>query len=132
MSKRADVKGKINQKTAELSTYVKETAQTVYRSVKGVKSDTFTYVCLSIALVFLPWMPSWSGAIIGMIFGIYFSEEMFKRIRAFRNYMEKDDQPKTLVLGATLLAIFLALPALPLGALVALGVISLLSKTHAN
>jgi uncharacterized membrane protein len=110
----------------------KETVGKVYNMARNVKRDTIAYIAIIIGLVLLPIIPFWGGAIVGIVFGAYYSEEMLKRIRSFRTFLEKEGQAKTLVFGGLILALLIVIPSLVLGAIAAVGIVALVSRANSS
>jgi hypothetical protein len=119
---------KHEDKAAEIGTQAKEAVEKVYKLATNVRRDTIAYIIMAVGLVILPWLPLWGGAIVGIVFGVYFSEEMLKRIKSFRHYLEKEGQAKTIVIGGAILALLLVIPTLVLGAIAAVGIVSLINR----
>ncbi|MDP1836061.1 MAG: hypothetical protein Q8K75_09080 [Chlamydiales bacterium] len=115
-------------KAAEIGTQAKDAVEKVFKLATNVRRDTMAYIIMAVGLVILPWLPLWGGAIVGIVFGVYFSEEMLKRIKSFRQYLEKEGQAKTIVLGGAILALLLVIPTLVLGAIAAVGIVALINR----
>jgi hypothetical protein len=113
---------------AQLGSQAKEAVEKVYHMAKNMQRDTATYIALAIGLVLLYWQPLWGGAIVGVIFGIYFFHEMLPRVKSFRTYLQSEGQAKSIVLAGTVVVLLFLAPGFVLGALAAMGVLSLLAR----
>lgn len=116
-------------KGAALGAQAKEVVENVYHMARNVQGDTIAYIVLAIGLVLTPWMPLWGGALVGIVFGIYFCDEMLNRVKGFRNYLAKEGMAKTLVCAGATVAILIWLPTLVLGAVAAVGIMALVRRS---
>lgn len=114
---------------ADLGAQAKEAVEKVYHYARNMQSDTVTYIALVIGLILIPWQPLWGGAILGVVFGIYFSSELLPRVKSFRTYLQNEGQAKSIVLGAATLALLFLAPGVVLGALAAIGVLALVARS---
>ena len=65
--------------------------------------------------------PIYGGAIIGIIVGLYFTKEIITPIKSIESFIERQGMVRSLILGGTLLGIFIEAPAIIIGAAVAVG-----------
>lgn len=85
--------------------------------------DVVAYALLVAGLLLMLTESARYGAtLIGIIFGLYFSEEIVAFLKNFRELTGRIGMVHSLILAATLLALFIAAPFLFIGALVALAV----------
>lgn len=115
---------------ADLGAQAKETVEKVYRYARSMPRETVTYIALVVGIILIPWQPLWGGAILGVVFGIYFSNELLPRVKSFRAYLESEGQAKSIVLGVAILALLFLAPGVVLGALAAIGVLALLARSQ--
>lgn len=85
--------------------------------------DIVAYALLVAGLLLMLTESARYGAtLIGVIFGLYFSEQIVAFLKNFRNLTDQIGMVHSLVLAATLLALFIASPFIFIGAMVALAV----------
>ena len=84
--------------------------------------DTIAYALLIVALVLLLFVPFWGGLIIGLVGGVYFSDEIISMVQNFNTIIEQQGISRSVILGVTLLAFFISAPAIFIGAAVAMGI----------
>lgn len=81
--------------------------------------DTVAYILLLTGLLLLFFSPGYGGILIGIIFGLYFSHEIYDSFKNFDQFLEVHGFVKTLVFGALLLAFFISAPFIFLGTVLA-------------
>jgi len=125
-----EVNEKESTSAEEVAGSIENTAQeafdTVYQYARNVPAEAVAYVVLALGLVILPFHHLWGGALVGIIFGVYYCEETIQGIRSLRDYIEQAGRVKSIVLGGTFLALLIVVPTLFLGAAAATGILSLL------
>lgn len=85
--------------------------------------DVVAYVLLVAGLILMLTESARYGAtLIGVIFGLYFSDQILSFLKNFRNLTGRIGMLHSLILGATLLALFISSPFIFIGAGVALAV----------
>ncbi len=107
----------------------KEVVQNIYLIARSVQRDTIAYAVLVIGLLLTPWIPLWGGALVGIVFGIYFCDEMLSRVKGFRKYLEEEGTAKSIVFAGAIVAILIWLPTLVLGAIAAVGIMALVRRS---
>ena len=114
---------------ADIGAHAKEMARHAYTLARNVQRDTVAYVVLVLGLLLLPWLPLYGGALVGIVFGVYFSDEMLNRVKGFRSFLEKEGMAKSMVCAGAVLALLITVPTLVLGAVAAVGVLTLLKRS---
>ncbi len=100
-----------------------EKVEEIYNYATNNVRDTIAYVLIVVGLLLLFLEPPWYGAtLIGVIFGLYFAPEISNRLKNYPRYLEKYGIVKSLILGGTVLALFIATPFLFIGTAVAVGI----------
>lgn len=95
----------------------------MYNYASSNTRDMIAYALLLIGLILLFAEPPWYGeTLIGVIFGLYFGTEMFNLIRNYQTFTEEHGFVKSLILGGTLLALFIKAPFIFIGAAVAIAI----------
>lgn len=104
----------------------------LWKQLKAINRDTLVYILLAVGLVLLLVQPLLGGAIIGIVAGWIFSDELTSRAIQVKEAIEREEVTRGVVLGVVLLAFFIEAPTLILGAAAALGVKRLLNAetTH--
>jgi len=84
--------------------------------------DAIVYILLILGLILLLFVPFWGGLIIGLIGGIYFSDEIYDFAKNINRWIDHMGIPRSIVLGAVLLTVLITTPALFIGAAIAIAV----------
>lgn len=86
--------------------------------MKGNTKETLSYIFLVVGLLLLLFDPvsGYGGLILGVISGLYFSDELAYLAKNAKDSIEDFGLVKSLTLGAVLLAIFIKIPFLLIGA----------------
>lgn len=121
----ADVKQKFNETLDSLRS--NEKIETLFTYAKTNTMDTIAYILLILGIVFLFFNPFTGGLMIGVITGIYFSEEIASFVEGYNNFIETAGMVKSLILGGALLALFISAPGIFIGGAIAAGVKHLLA-----
>ncbi len=104
-----------------------EKVDEIYKYATTNMRDTIAYILMVAGLLLMLVEPSWYGAtLVGVIFGLYFSNEVGDLVKNHRAFIEKQGLVRTLILGGTLLAFFIAAPFIFIGAAVAVALRQLL------
>ncbi len=93
-----------------------ETVQKVVDFAKTNQRDTIAYVIMVVGIIasfFKPWL---GGALIGLIIGLYFADEIVSFISNFRSFVETKGLVKSLVLAGAVIALFIIAPTIFLAA----------------
>ena len=90
--------------------------ESMYNFAKTNTRDTIAYILLLTGLLLLFFSPGYGGILIGVIFGLYFSQELFDAFKNYDQFIHIHGFVKTLVFGALLLAFFISAPFIFLGA----------------
>ena len=93
----------------------------IYKLASSNVRDTVAYVAMIIGILMLFFEPIYGGAIIGVIAGLYFTKEIITPIKSIESFIERQGMVRSLILGGTLLGIFIEAPAIIIGAAVAVG-----------
>lgn len=123
--KEADVKKKISETLDSLRS--NEKIETLFSYAKTNTMDTVAYILLILGIVFLFFNPFTGGLMIGVIAGIYFSEEIASFVEGYNEFIETAGMVKSLILGGALLALFISAPGIFIGGAIAAGVKHLLA-----
>lgn len=83
---------------------------------KSNTKDTIAYLLLIIGLVFLFFQPFFGGILIGLVAGLYFGKEINSLIQNGNEFVEEQGMVRSIVLGVTLLALFISAPGIFIGA----------------
>lgn len=119
----------VGETASEISSQAKDAAEKVYRLAKNMRRDTAAYILLAAGIVLLYWLPLLGGALVGIVFGVYFSEELMKGIKSGRTFFDREGRARTIVLAGTALGLFIVAPTMVLGAIAAVGVVALLARS---
>lgn len=81
--------------------------------------DMIAYALLIIGLLLLFAEPSYGSTLVGAIFGLYFSSEIFDWISNWQKFVEEKGHTRAIILCGLLLALFKLAPFIFIGAAVA-------------
>lgn len=95
---------------------------------KSNTRDTIAYITLIIGIILLFFHPHLGASLIGLIAGLYFSEEIIYLIQHFKEFIEEQGLVRVLILAALLLGIFISVPFIFFGALVGAFIVKLISQ----
>ncbi len=93
---------------------------------KSNTRDMIAYILLLTGLLLMFFDPNYGGTLIGVIFGLYFSQELYDAFKNYEMFIQTQGFVKSLVFGAVLLAFFFSVPFIFIGAIAAVGVRRLL------
>jgi hypothetical protein len=88
-------------------------------TAKYSKQQVTTYVLLLIGFIALFFNMELGGLLIGLVAGYHFAREIFYYIRYLGQMLQGQYHLRSITLAVTLLALFIAVPALFIGALIA-------------
>jgi hypothetical protein len=100
--------------------------ENVYNFAKTNTRDVIAYILLLTGLFLLFFNPSFGGTLIGVIFGLYFSQELYQSFKEYDHFIQLEGFVKSLVFGGLLLAFFISAPFIFIGAAVAVALRQLL------
>src|SRR5437868_7544596 len=84
---KSDIKDKLSETLSNITK--NEKIEGLYSYAKSNTMDTVAYVFLIVGLVLLFFQPIYGGALIGIVTGIYFSDEITMLIRHLKDVVEK-------------------------------------------
>lgn len=90
----------------------------LFSYAKANTKDTIAYILLIIGLILLFFHPHYGGFLIGIIAGLYFSEETIFIATHFNELINEQGLVRVLVLAALLVGLFIMAPAIFLGTIV--------------
>lgn len=100
-----------------------EKVEQFYNSATSNTRDTVAYVLLIAGLILMLFDPSWYGRIlIGIVFGLYFGEELANIFKNFQEFIETHGMVRSIIVAGTALAFFFAAPSIFIGAAIAVGI----------
>ena len=91
----------------------------IYNYASNNTRDTIAYILMIVGIVLLFSHPFYGGLIVGLIFGYYFSNELYNIVKSANDLIEQHGMVRSLILGGLLLALFVAEPAIFIGAAIA-------------
>lgn len=110
-------KNKLNDTLDQLKK--NEKIEGLYNYATNNTRDTIAYILMIVGIVLLFTNPFWGGLIVGLIFGYYFSAELLHIVRSANDLIEQNGMVRSLIFGGLLLALFVAEPAIFIGAAIA-------------
>lgn len=123
------------QPSPEKKSKITETLDTLKKSekvddivtyAKTHTKDTIAYVLIVLGIVWLFFKPFYAGLLIGAVVGFYFAKEISAQIKSANDYIEQQGMAKSLILGGTLLALFISAPGIFIGVATVVGVMQIL------
>lgn len=99
-----------------------EKVDQVVRYASSNTRDMLAYILMLTGLFLLFYQPAYAGALIGVIFGLYFAPEIASLFKTYSQWIDKLGLVRSLILGGLLLALFISAPFIFFGAIVAVAV----------
>ncbi len=90
--------------------------------VKNHARETITYVLLVLGIILLFFQPFYGGFLVGLITGIYFSQQIVEYVLNWKKAMEMGAIPKNLIILGIVIALLISAPAIFLGAAFAIAI----------
>ncbi|MCE5318766.1 MAG: hypothetical protein LLG04_15565 [Parachlamydia sp.] len=103
-----------------------EKVDQVVRYASSNTRDMLAYILMLTGLFLLFYQPAYAGALIGVIFGLYFAPEIAGLFKTYSQWIDKLGLVRTLILAGLLIAFFISAPFIFFGAIVAVAVRQLL------
>lgn len=95
--------------------------ESVLNYAKTHTQETVAYILIAIGLIWMIFNHFYGGILVGLVVGFYFSKEILHVIRSFNQFQEEQGTARTVILGLTLLALFLLAPGIFIGAAIMAG-----------
>lgn len=99
-----------------------EKIEGIYNYASNNTRDTVAYILMIIGIVLLFTHLFYGGFVVGLIFGLYFTEEITALLRALNDLIELHGMVRSLIFGGLLLALLVLAWPIYLGVAVAIGV----------
>jgi len=110
------LKGKLTDK---LDKFKKdERMENLFNYAKSNTKDTIAYILLIIGIILLFFQPHYGASLIGLIVGLYFSDEILYIIQHFNDLIDEQGLVRVLILSALLVSFFILAPFIFFGAIV--------------
>lgn len=100
----------------------------LYSYAKTNPRDVISYVLLVLGIVLLFAQPIYGGLLVGIVAGVYFSQEIIRGVKNLESIIEEQGLVRSIIAGAVLLAFFILAPAIFVGAAVMIGIKVLLGS----
>ena len=112
-----DEKTKFSQTLENLKS--NEKIEDLYNYATTNTKDTIAYVAMILGILILLFHPFYGGGLIGIVAGLYFSQEIMVPVRSFEKFIDNQGMVRCLILAGALLGLFIEAPAIFIGAAVA-------------
>lgn len=106
---------------------IEENTDRVLHFASGNMRDTLAYILMLTGIFLLFFEPYYAAALIGVIFGLYFTQEIVYVYHHYPQLIQQIGPTRSLLLGGLILALFISVPFLFFGAIVAVAVRQLLA-----
>lgn len=93
-----------------------ERVESLFSYAKSNTKDTIAYILLIVGIILLFFEAQYGGFIIGLIGGLYFSDEIIYIAKHFNDLIEEQGLVRVLVLAAVIVAFFISAPFIFFGA----------------
>src|SRR5690349_19506521 len=80
----------------------------VFEYLKSNIRETIAYALLVLGILLIYFEPLYGGTLVGLVGGIYFGDEILAAIRGWKDFVEKEGIPRSLVIAGVLFAFFLS------------------------
>lgn len=88
--------------------------------LKANARETIAYILLILGILLIYFEPFYGGTLVGLIAGIYFGDEILAFVQNWKEFIDREGIPRSLVVGGVIFAFFISAPAIFIGAVVAL------------
>lgn len=109
-----------------------EKIEGIYNYATSNTKDTIAYVLMVLGIVTLFSSSFYGGSIVGIIFGLYFSKELYEIFHNLNDLIEQQGMVRSLIFGGLLLALFISSPWIFIGAALAVGLKHILMPDSEN
>ncbi len=92
--------------------------QNLTHFVKENLFESISYVIMFCGLIFSIFNPFLGGALVGLILGIYFSQEILEKVTAFKEFIINEGIFRGFIIIAAVLALLIEAPGLLIGTLI--------------
>jgi hypothetical protein len=93
----------------------KPNADDVFQYLRTNIRETVAYALLILGILLIYFHPIIGGLLVGIVAGIYFGNEIIAAIRGWKDFIETEGIPRSLVVAGVAFAFFLSAPAIFLG-----------------
>ena len=114
-----------NEKIVELGKHARTTVKKAWDYAWNLPNDTIAYIFLALGMFLFFISPIFGGAIVGVVVGLSFTDQITEAIRAAKGHFQEEPVGRSIVFLSLLVILIYALSTLFLGALAAVGVKSL-------
>lgn len=90
----------------------------LFSYAKSNTRDTIAYILLILGIILLFFQPHYGGFLIGLIAGLYFSEEIIYIANHFSDLIEEQGLVRVIVLAALFVGFFITAPLIFIGAFI--------------
>lgn len=101
----------------------------LFQYVNSNTKDTIAYIVLILGIILVFFYSFWGGLLVGLVAGMYFSEEINYLVKHINEIIEHQGMVRSLILGGTLLALFILAPSVFVGAAIAVAIKLMASQT---
>lgn len=122
----APKKEELSEKVSDLGKQAQATVKKAWVYAGTLDQDTIAYIVLAVGVFLFFISPIFGGAIVGAVLGVVFVDQVTTAIRTARGYVHTERLVQTVSLIVLLVILIYALPTLFLGAIAAVGVVSLI------
>lgn len=82
----------------------------LYKFAMNHKVDAAAYVALVLGIIISFFNPTIGGSMVGVIFGLYYGDEVLRFAEGMQTYIDQEGSFKPLIMAGTLLCLLFALP----------------------
>lgn len=122
--KDSSMKDKLNETVENFKK--NENVEKLYSYAQSNTRDTIAYILMIIGIVLFIFHPFYGGLLVGLIAGLYFSQEIMSFTKHANQLIEEQGMVRSLMAGGVLIALFIAAPAVFIGAAIAVAIKQLL------
>jgi hypothetical protein len=102
-------------KTEETQKDNEEKFENFFSQASANTRDIIAYVLMILGIILLFVNHMYGGFIIGLVAGVYFSKEIVDLIQNFENFIDEQGLARSIILGGTLLSLFILAPSIFIG-----------------
>jgi hypothetical protein len=93
----------------------------LYTYAKYNTRDVIAYILLLVGLLLMFYEPAYGEILVGLIFGLYYSNELINSIHHIDLFIERQGFVKSLILGGLLIGFLIAAPFIYIGIVLVVG-----------
>ncbi|MGA8165503.1 MAG: hypothetical protein WB791_10890 [Waddliaceae bacterium] len=92
-------------------------------------ADAIAYLLMIVGIIWMLFQNFYGGVLVGLVAGYYFHREVLQIVKSLEQFVEQQGLARSLILGATLFALFLMAPGIFVGAAIMIGLMLVIKRS---